>query len=451
MKRLANTQFRLTVPSFSLPAKLDPRYTKPWLVLLNYIEFIAFLALPVVIFWETSPIITATNWIAALLVIIAIRLIRMLFVGLNAFPPVKYDLPFLLLSTAILVLTILQGKPSYTNLGGVYFWGIGMTLISIATIYFIHQLSSLYLSPKKYLAWAAIVYFALTVLKFLVGTYSPSNLGILSESILLNNVIVLMGISYVVLFAKNIKIRVMAGIALVILGYLSFGLLKYPVPLLALAVTFVIFGILWVRKQRNLGIICIAAFAAIIAFMLLTEAGRGVILSIGVLYSIATATMSTWNLSNALVGTGYTTNITTAMSLVTGYGIIGTLIGALVLGYIVKDAATLIKRKQNHTNTLVVFMLAYILFSMLLLPLMPMNLFFGCCLIATVFQLRGSSLNNNEAEVQLNIYGLAKLPVVKKMLSENTVKDIIDALRLVVVAAIIVFLPAVIRYLQDIL
>lgn len=117
-------------------------------------------------------------WITAVVVLLASRIVRLLYFGASSFPQIKYDITILTSITALLVLTLVQASSiSYASLSADNNWSVGVLLLSAVTLYLMQIVLNNYPRLKKLLVWIL----GLAILLILVNGLPSDIAGMLNR------------------------------------------------------------------------------------------------------------------------------------------------------------------------------------------------------------------------------------------------------------------------------
>jgi hypothetical protein len=93
-------------------------------------------------------------WITAVVILLASRIVRLLYFGASSFPQIKYDITLLTSITALLVLTLVQASSvTYASLSADNNWSVGVFLLSAVTLYLMQIVLNNFPRLRKFLVW----------------------------------------------------------------------------------------------------------------------------------------------------------------------------------------------------------------------------------------------------------------------------------------------------------
>jgi hypothetical protein len=477
---LKNKRFTVKLPR--LPKKITLKSFKftefppqNWLKFaLQAVEILAAVVLvfQVLRFPETAR--ELNTWIAAVVIMLMARIVRLLYFGLNALPPVSYDLNLLSAVTIILVVTIFQGgETSYVSLGSTNIWGPGMLMLTGLSLYLLDLVS---LNGRVFRA----LHYTILVAAFLLLSW---NLNLTPNASRTFNDLAIAGLmlgSYAlasILASRRLLSKILAAAVFVFaLPFVILNLtpnLAIVVALTAFIAAVMLIG-LEIKQKKNTGIVSRLKSAPWISFALTGTVALIVTLGLSLIVpangarlastiqgygSIASQLASG---SELLIGQGLQSSGTPAQNLLTSYGLIGLAAIALALAAIFSKASSLLRASlaglgagkltlgaaaYKATISLGIILLSVdFMFS----PLNAPELMGLLLLIVAMFrqpELKVKVATDKEQVVTYKDFFSRKL--FSRVMAANLWAELAGTLRLLIAITLIVATPRLIQFVQS--
>lgn len=209
---MKNYKFKVRNFKLNLPKKISIKQVNPLVLVLDLVEIIGLLLLPILIILPSTEANSFQNWIGIIVIMFIGRLIRTMFLGTRSLPQVKFDLSVLSVITLLLVLNLLNsGNDVNSRLGGETMWGIGVLMLAGLTLYLLTVIAR-----KGFLTRLLIFTTVFTFsLKFLVLAFDQNTIFIARSYIFAHNllpvVIAMISLAGIFYFRSAVSKAVMAG------------------------------------------------------------------------------------------------------------------------------------------------------------------------------------------------------------------------------------------------
>lgn len=459
MANINNTESRFVTISF-------PKFN------LHLIELLLVAVMPVWILASSDSLSQTRAWVGFAFILLVLRFIGAMFYGLGVFRPVKYDLALLTSITFLLLITILQGNSTYTNLGGPSDWGVGMIMLSGISIYVLNIITQN--AWKKRLFFYALTFglFVNQVFTFLFAR--PINEEYAIEPLAL--ITILLSVAGLGYFRNRLgKVLFFFSLIIGVINLLSnFRMRAVVVMIIALLVMF-LFQLLQSRlnlfgglisnlkslrtrtlstKQfslNNYGVVSLLG-AIVLAVVLFIVSRNNIGIFNGLTNWITGYTSAVTDLSGStqriLVGTGLLATRNSALNLFFSYGVAGVLTSMLMVRSIFYHLkrqiypVTINGRELSFRIALLAVLGVYL--GSLFIYSSPVPLIFVfISTVVLIYNLNNTAIGKDFDQLQLTTFAnLASKKFLNRVEPEITI-EFLRSLRLLATVVLIVTIPAI--------
>ncbi len=494
-KLLQNRTFRLSPLKLRLlGSPIDQAYSPSqsgWInVLLNLAELINFMVMIALLLGKLAGADYLDLWVGLVIVWLAIRFSKVLLFGFKQMPAVKFDLTLLTAITLLLVGVIMQGTANtLVSFGGTNIWGVGVLLLAGASIYLIHIFTR-----RSFHTRLLVIIASFTASLLLLGVLSSSRLGInlsttqmsVGYSSQLAFIVLLLSLTglkyYRAVWSRLVLVFSLIISALVLIVQFNFTL----VFLLALTALFA--GLMLIRLQsgnilkmwgnlnkdlgglrartlvisdliyRNLGLFLI--FLAIVGLMftligaLTTPRFAEHLQSLANSYTNLPRAFT--DVKDVILGKGLSPATTSGQSLFLSYGVIGLLAGFIMSANILRQLNGALRKAYQESHSrgeflhivalalAIIFIFVQIIFNTLSLP--ALFLFVLLLAITYNFQWRLDAANLVQQNSPQNSPQISNFLLAR--INNSALREVVILLRVILIAFVVLSLPAVVSYLQ---
>ncbi len=422
------------------------------------------LAVLVIIFGVLSSINAESAiklWITAVVVLLASRIVRLLYFGASSFPQIKYDITLLTSITALLVLTLVQASSSsYASLSADNNWSVGVLLLSAVTLYLMQIVLNNYPKLRKKLIWVL----GLAILLILVNGLPSDIAGMLGRPSKLTlgiNLITLSGvvvaISGLIQFKSTINKVFSLLIIIIALPFILSAIAQGQFVLVFLAL--LIFVVITPRTSLNR----VRSLVSEIGHALSKKASitlRTKLILFGVsgvtILSVVSFLLKPQFITNALqvlgatmerfpgateviLGLGLTPSAVDASSLLLSYGTLGLLAVSIFLASIIQQIRKVSLEGKLISNAAAFTGAALVLYSLSMMFTETLSIAARIILLASIALLFFEKMPVKDAPFKLNFK-------FNKLMSAQVWQELFVAIRVLVTITVIILIPVAIDF-----
>ncbi len=499
--------YKLRVRNFklSLPKTISIKRVNPLIFILDVIEIVGLILLPLLVILPSEELISFQNWIGLITILFVGRLIRTMFLGTKSLPQVKFDLTVLSVITLLLVLNLLNtGSEVNSRLGGETMWGIGILMLAGLTLYLVTVIARRGLLTRL-LIFTTVLTFSL---KFLILAFDQNTIFIARSYIFAHNllpvVIASVSLAGIFYFRSAVSKAVMA-IGLVAAVILLLYKFDWAVILLG-TLAFLVLGVVQLTAKRQVvdslkksleidlnkyrkGEINVLQFIAnnlgLLAVLVFLSFGFALIIGVAAeasiggelefqLESYRNSLQSIDSLQKLLIGRSIEdlslSGIPASMQLLVEYGLAGLVAVAIVIKDIFKYHIKALKqtaKMENHKREWVfqtacfwgvLFILAGIFFATLTVSGIYLLVIVIALVYIFYYRTRSGSIDKfvkleigaeNDMSF-VDFEGISKRAILNKIMPAELWMDVFQIIRILVVISLLAYTPTLIETIQKI-